>query len=268
MSPTAVPATFITRPVPSIAPPPVPIFQASWVARSQPVILRGLLPPDAPALRWTPDALASVYGDLPVPIARTADGYLATDPRRGVITDAQPLHQFFAQMRAPSPVGYMTVRTDTLPPELARDFAPPSYCDGAPWVVSKLWMSTPGTIARLHQDLADNLHVQIHGHKRFLLVDPQQSANVYPAGLLASMPNAAQVDLLQPDLVRFPRLAQVTVHVADLAPGDAIFLPSRWWHLVQSVAESVSVNWFFASGAWAGVVWGADVFKRVRGISR
>ena len=268
MSDPAIPATCTTRPIPVIAPPSVSVFRSSWVARRQPVILRGLVPPEAPVLRWTPDALAQSYGDLPVPIARTSDGYLATDPRRGVLCDEQTLAQFFAQMRTPSPTGYMTVRTDTLPAALAHDLAPPVYCDGAPWVVSKLWMSTPGTIARLHQDLANNLHLQIHGHKRFLLVDPQHSADVYPAGLLASMPNAAQVDLLRPDLARFPRLARITVHVADLGPGDAIFLPSRWWHLVQSVAESVSVNWFFASGAWAGVVWGADVFKRVRGISR
>ena len=44
------------------------------------------------------------------------------------------------------------------------------------------------------------------------------------------------VDISDPDLDRFPRYAQAIEHaqVAQLQPGDAIYIPSMWWHHVES----------------------------------
>jgi Cupin-like domain len=44
------------------------------------------------------------------------------------------------------------------------------------------------------------------------------------------------VDPLAPDLVRFPRFEEAMKHalVAELEPGDALFIPSLWWHNVQA----------------------------------
>jgi hypothetical protein len=56
--------------------------------------------------------------------------------------------------------------------------------------------------------------------------------------------------------------------VAELAPGDAIYIPRRWWHHVRTLVSSVSVNLWWADGEYRLVVLGGDTFKRLRGISR
>src|SRR3546814_18080579 len=56
------------------------------------------------------------------------------------------------------------------------------------------------------------------------------------------------VDPDHPDHARYPRYAEAERHklVADLAPGDAIYMPPMWWHHVRSDgALNVLVNYWF-----------------------
>jgi hypothetical protein len=47
------------------------------------------------------------------------------------------------------------------------------------------------------------------------------------------------VDIDSPDLERFPRFAGArdAARTAELGPGDALYIPSLWWHAVQSLDE-------------------------------
>ena len=58
-----------------------------------------------------------------------------------------------------------------------------------------------------------------------------------PAGQPVSL-----VDFSQPDWARFPRFAQAweAAEQATLEPGDAIFIPSMWFHHVESL-EAVNL---------------------------
>ena len=62
------------------------------------------------------------------------------------------------------------------------------------------------------------------------------------------------VDFAHPDLVRFPRFAEAMRHarVAELGPGDAVFIPSMWWHHVEALEPfNVLVNyWWREAPAW------------------
>jgi hypothetical protein len=56
------------------------------------------------------------------------------------------------------------------------------------------------------------------------------------------------VSLRQPDLTRFPKFrnALAAALTAELHAGDAIFIPSLWWHHVQSLdAFNVLVNYWW-----------------------
>jgi hypothetical protein len=120
-----------------------------------------------------------------------------------------------------------------------------------------LWLGTRSTVAA-HQDLPDNLACVAAGRRRFTLFPPDQFANLYigplentPAGRPVSM-----VDVRNPDLARFPRFAEALAHaeVAELEPGDAIFVPSLWWHHVEGLAAfNVLVNfWWRDCPRWLG----------------
>lgn len=56
------------------------------------------------------------------------------------------------------------------------------------------------------------------------------------------------MDIAAPDLLRFPRYAQALEHalVAELVPGDALFIPSMWLHHVEALESfNVLVNFWW-----------------------
>jgi len=120
---------------------------------------------------------------------------------------------------------------------------------GARAPLASIWIGNRTRIAA-HHDLPDNLACVVAGHRRFTLFPPEQIANLYvgpldftPAGQPISL-----VDFAKPDYQRFPRFAeaQKTARVAELGPGDAIFIPSMWWHHIESLDTfNVLVNYWW-----------------------
>jgi hypothetical protein len=56
----------------------------------------------------------------------------------------------------------------------------------------------------------------------------------------------------KPDFDRFPRFADAlaAAETADLEPGDAVFIPSMWWHNVESLGPlNLLVNYWWIEGA-------------------
>jgi len=58
--------------------------------------------------------------------------------------------------------------------------------------------------------------------------------DITPASVPISM-----VSLDEPELDRFPRYREAleAAHVAELEPGDAVYIPYLWWHGVQSLSD-------------------------------
>lgn len=56
------------------------------------------------------------------------------------------------------------------------------------------------------------------------------------------------VDLSNIDLAKFPKFEAAVKHamVVELQPGDALYLPSLWWHFVEAQGPlNVLVNYWF-----------------------
>lgn len=112
-----------------------------------------------------------------------------------------------------------------------------------------IWLSNKCRIAA-HWDSPLNIACSVVGHRRFTLFPFEQMENLYigpldktPAGQAISL-----VDFYNPDFEKFPKFKEAIEHaqVADLEPGDAIFIPSMWWHHVESLDSlSVLVNYWF-----------------------
>ena len=121
--------------------------------------------------------------------------------------------------------------------------------------LASIWIGNRTRISA-HYDLPDNLACIGAGRRRFTLFPPGQQRNLYvgPIDLTPAGQPISLVDFKHPDPERFPRFAQALEHaqVADMEPGDAIFVPSMWWHHVEALdGFNVLVNyWWRQSPDW------------------
>ncbi|MDI7775202.1 cupin-like domain-containing protein [Asticcacaulis sp. EMRT-3] len=113
----------------------------------------------------------------------------------------------------------------------------------------RAWIGNRAVTAT-HFDLYDNLVCMVAGRKRFILFPPEQTKNLYMGPLdhtISGVPTS-MADIDAPDFTRFPRLKEALAAglVAELAPGDVLFVPYMWWHQVMSdEAFNMQVNYWW-----------------------
>jgi len=106
-------------------------------------------------------------------------------------------------------------------------------------VVPNLWIGGRAVVGP-HNDSPENIACVVAGRRRFRVFPPEQFANLYvgplefnPAGRPVSF-----VSVTTPDFERHPRYREALAasREAVLEPGDAVYIPSLWWHSVESLA--------------------------------
>ena len=115
-----------------------------------------------------------------------------------------------------------------------------------------LWCGNRSRVAA-HFDVPDNIACCAVGRRRFILFPPEELENLYvgpidftPAGQAISM-----VDFHAPDFERYPRFRKAlsNAQVAEHDTGDALFLPSMWWHHVEALEGfNVLINYWWKRG--------------------
>lgn len=114
---------------------------------------------------------------------------------------------------------------------------------------ARVWIGNASHVAP-HFDISENIAVAALGRRRVTLFPPAQTPNLYAGPLdvtIAGQP-VSMVDIRAPDLARYPLYAEAMQHAvqAELEPGDAIYMPTLWWHCIEALdPANILVNYWY-----------------------
>jgi hypothetical protein len=242
------------------------LFEKIIRPRGRPAILRGLIRswPAAATARTSPRALATYlqtyYAGQPAPLFEgpaeingrffynsNLDGF-NFESRRASLTDV--LERLIQQ-----------IGNRSAPAMYAGSVSVPIYFPGfaqannlrnlitVPSVLESVWIGNRSCIAA-HFDNTENIACVVAGTRRFTMFPPDQIGNLYvgPLDLTPAGQPVSLVDVRNPDLARFPRFAAAlaVAEVAELGPGDGVYIPALWWHHVEALDDfNVLVNYWW-----------------------
>jgi hypothetical protein len=234
------------------------------LADKQPAVLRGLVA-EWPAVKQGQDSPAALVRYLQrFDSGKSVDALLAAPEIDGRIfyNDAMTGFNFLRNRLPLAAVAEQVLRYSQFPksPAVAAQSALLRDCLPGFSEENRLGMVDPNVLPRIwlgnrittptHLDEWNNIGCVVAGRRRFTLFPPEQVANLY-IGPLDFAPTGApmsMVSLHRPDFERYPKFreALAAAQQAELAPGDAIFIPPLWWHHVESLEPfNVLVNYWW-----------------------
>ena len=241
-------------------------FEKDIVAAGRPVVLRGLAA-DWPATqcgRESPEAICRyllerdngtpVDAILLAPEERGRIFYNAAMDGFNFLRQRLPISRVIEQIAryshfeaAPAVAVQSALIRECLPRFLEENRL--ALLDG---VEPRIWIGNR-VITPAHYDNSRNIACVIAGRRRFTLFPPEQIENLHvgPFDFAPAGPAISLVDFAEPDFARFPRFRTALEHAltTELAPGDAIYIPTRWWHHVISLDLcNVLVNYWWTAG--------------------
>ena len=251
-------------PIEEIGPVDAGIFESEFRPAYQPVVLRGL------ARRWPVVERGRTSADEALSYVerfdtgQPTDIMLAPQSEKGRFFYSPDMKGFnFRREKLPltglaqhlrqiadsdEPIGIYAGATgiDSHLPGFAQDNPLPLVADMD--AVPRIWMGNATQVAT-HFDLSDNIAVVALGKRRFTLFPPEATKDLYvgPFNITLAGQPVSMVDPLNPDFEKYPRFKQAlkSAKFADLEPGDAIYIPTLWWHHVAAQAPiNLMVNYW------------------------
>jgi hypothetical protein len=95
-----------------------------------------------------------------------------------------------------------------------------------------LFAGGKGATVQMHYDidLANLILCHFGGPKRVMLIPPDQTPYIYQVPFSFSALHS--IDFGKPDFEKFPALRKLNGSITTLNHGDALFIPSGYWHYI------------------------------------
>ncbi len=126
-------------------------------------------------------------------------------------------------------------------PALRKDFPCPDIFKGFLDKMGYFFMGGKNTQVRIHYDVDYNnvLLTQFYGRKQVVLIEPKYTKLLYRLPLTTQ----TDVDITNPDYKSYPGLKYVKGYKFVQESGDALFMPSCWWHYMTYLEGGIAVSY-------------------------
>jgi hypothetical protein len=190
----------------------------------------------------SPEGLGETFKNQPITVS-VADGRTV---RASPEMEKRPFSDYAAYVYHPS--GRDLRYAAQIPFDPAPDIAGTSLIssilpDTTLMKATMLWFGPSGTVAPLHFDESHNFLHQHHGSKHVTLISPANFESFLPGSKDALDQHMSSIDLPSTHSSSLDDAPQQSEAV--LEPGDVLFIPAFWWHRVEAIGVSVSVNYWW-----------------------
>lgn len=216
------------------------MFRKNYVANAKPLILKGFADLYPAGKLWTFDYLNKKMGDHKIGI------FDNTKPRNTayVNPDLQMTFSEFSsiiQRDEETPYRIFLFNMFREFPELRKEFPTPELVDGVLGNLGLAFFGGKNTKVRFHYDIDCScvLMTQLIGRKRVILISPLYDKLIYKVPFTSF----SLIDPDKPDYEKFPALRYVEGYDFILQPGDALFMPSRFWHFNTYLEGGMAVSY-------------------------
>lgn len=233
-------------PVPRIERPSINAFERDFASKSRPVVIRGIVN-GWPAYRaWTAERFLAPSGEREATVVRYVDGDEGTPVRMKV-------RDYVAAVHSAEGVGlgWGGEPLNLSIPELAAELRLP-YLVLSSRSETVAFISGPRPAPYRHASNQFHYHpglhafaAQLQGRKLFRLYDPTQTRYLYARNPWQSMPTRGGIPIHRYDPATYPLFAKAACHETILEPGDLLFIPAAWWHLVANEEFAVLATTFY-----------------------
>lgn len=232
---------FKTVPIPRIQHISKKEFVENYYKPQRPVLIEGLTA-DWPAhKKWNLEYIQSKARDQVVPLYNSK-------PTKGKQNSAVPatemkLYDYLELLKnEPTDLRIFFYNILDSMPELVKDFEYPDLGLKFFKRLPAMFFGGEGSkvLAHYDMDLADLMHFHFHGKKSVTLFGPEQSKFLYKVPF--SVHNLEAIDMDNPDFEKYPALKNVTGIQVEMQHGDALYMPSGYWHFIKYLSGGFSIS--------------------------
>lgn len=206
-------------------------FIKNYYKPQRPVVIEEMTK-DWPAYeKWNLDYIQSLAGDQIVPLYNNEP----TKGRQNSVVPAKKmkLYDYIEILKTkPTDLRMFFYNVIQKMPQLLDDFDYPDI--GLKWFKKLPVMFFGGkgskVLAHYDMDLADLMHFHFHGTKNVTLFAPDQARFLYKVPF--TVHNLEVIDMDNPDFEKYPVLQNVRGLHTELKHGEALYMPSGYWHYI------------------------------------
>ena len=216
-------------------------FLKEFFIPQKPVVMEDLTADWAAREKWNFEYFREKVGEIVVPIydGKPAKGHQSS---HGPVMKIKMKEYIDILKKGPTDLRMFFFNLLKNCPELINDFKYPDLGVRFFKKLPVLFVGGEGAKVVMHydMDLANNFHFNFAGEKKVILYPPSQTKYLYKVPY--SIVSMEQIDMENPDFKQYPALLEAKGYEVTLKHGDALFIPSKWWHFIKYETPCLSLT--------------------------